>query len=230
MTSKLIVALDFDNERHALNLVDSIDPATCGLKIGSELFTLFGAQFVRQLVSRKFNVFLDLKFHDIPNTVAHACKAAADLGVWMMNVHALGGINMMKAAKEALKGLGKDRPILIAVTVLTSHAEHELSDIGITNPLAYEVRMLARLAQEAGLDGVVSSAHEVRTIKHECGEDFITVTPGIRLTADSKDDQSRIMTPKQAITEGTNFLVIGRPITQAANPSEIIANILTDIS
>ncbi|MBL7480134.1 orotidine-5'-phosphate decarboxylase [Legionella bononiensis] len=230
MTSKLIVALDFDNERQALNLIDSIDPATCGLKVGSELFTRFGAQFVRQLVSRTFNVFLDLKFHDIPNTVAHACKAAADLGVWMMNVHALGGINMMKAANEALKGLGKDRPILIAVTVLTSHTEHELSDIGITNPLTNEVTMLARLAQEAGLDGVVSSAHEVRTIKHECGDDFITVTPGIRLTADSNDDQSRIMTPKQAITEGTNFLVIGRPITQSARPSEVIATILTDIS
>ncbi|KTD34239.1 orotidine 5'-phosphate decarboxylase [Legionella moravica] len=230
MTSQLIVALDFNEEHLALSLVDSINPQNCGLKVGSELFTLYGANFVKQLVDRNFKVFLDLKFHDIPNTVAQACKAAADLGVWMMNVHALGGIKMMNAARQALEGYGNERPLLIAVTILTSHVEHELRDVGINNQLANEVLMLAQLARNAGLDGVVSSAHEVRTIKHQCGDDFITVTPGIRLSNDSNDDQSRIMTPKQAASEGTDYLVIGRPITQAPNPAEIINKILSDIS
>ncbi|WP_298624204.1 orotidine-5'-phosphate decarboxylase [uncultured Legionella sp.] len=230
MNSKLIVALDFDTEKDALRLIDQLDPNNCGLKVGSEMFTLFGAQFVKQLVSRQFKVFLDLKFHDIPNTVAQACKAAADLGVWMMNVHASGGFNMMKAAHEALQSYGKERPILIAVTVLTSFTEPELVDIGINRHLIEQVTMLAKLAKSAGLNGVVSSAHEVRTIKNECGSEFITVTPGIRLSSNSRDDQSRIMTPNQAITEGSNFLVIGRPITQSANPSKVIFEILSDIS
>ncbi|MCL5272646.1 MAG: orotidine-5'-phosphate decarboxylase [Gammaproteobacteria bacterium] len=230
MKSKLIVALDFDTENDALHLVDSIDPQSCGLKVGSEMFTLFGTNFVKQLVSRQFKVFLDLKFHDIPNTVAQACKAAADLGVWMMNVHALGGFKMMKAACEALELYGEDRPVLIAVTVLTSFSESDLINIGINKNLMEQVKMLARLAKSAGLNGVVSSAHEVKTIKSECGADFITVTPGIRLISDAKDDQTRIMTPKQAISEGSDYLVIGRPITQTSNPSKVIKEILSDIS
>lgn len=230
MNPKLIVALDFDNEKTALSLVDKLDPDRCGLKVGSELFTRFGSQFVKHLVARQFKVFLDLKFHDIPNTVAHACKSAADLGVWMMNVHALGGLNMMKAAKESLQPYGKDRPILIAVTVLTSFKEGELTDIGINNILIEQVTMLAKLANNAELDGVVSSAHEVKTIKKSCGPEFITVTPGIRLASNSQDDQSRIMTPKQAINEGSDYLVIGRPITQAEDPSAVVTEILTDIS
>ncbi|CAM2874336.1 orotidine-5'-phosphate decarboxylase [Legionella worsleiensis] len=230
MTSKLIVALDFNEQPKALNLVDSLDPLTCGLKVGSEMFTLFGASFVKQLIARHFKVFLDLKFHDIPNTVAHACKAAADMGVWMMNVHALGGMNMMTAAREALNDYGNERPILIAVTVLTSHKEAELCEVGIDNPLTDEVLKLAALARNAGLDGVVSSAHEISSIKRQCGLDFITVTPGIRLSHDNQDDQSRIMTPKQAVGEGSNYLVIGRPITQAENPSEVIKKVLIDIS
>lgn len=230
MKSKLIVALDFDTENDALHLVDSIDPQSCGLKVGSEMFTLFGTNFVKQLVSRQFKVFLDLKFHDIPNTVAQACKAAADLGVWMMNVHALGGFKMMKAACEALELYGEDRPVLIAVTVLTSFSESDLINIGIHKNVMEQVKMLARLAKSAGLNGVVSSAHEVKTIKSECGADFITVTPGIRLMSEAKDDQTRIMTPKQAISEGSDYLVIGRPITQTSNPSKVIKEILSDIS
>lgn len=230
MNSKLIVAMDFDTENDALHLIDKLDPQSCALKVGSEMFTLFGAHFVKQLVSRQFKVFLDLKFHDIPNTVAQACKAAADLGVWMMNVHALGGFNMMNAAHEALESYGENRPVLIAVTVLTSFSESDLVGIGINKQLIDQVKMLAKLALSAGLNGVVSSAHEVKSIKNECGSDFITVTPGIRLSRDSKDDQSRIMTPNQAVAAGSNYLVIGRPITQAANPSKVVTEILSDIS
>ncbi len=230
MNSKLIVALDFDTENDALHLIDKLDPQSCGLKVGSEMFTRFGAGFVKQLISRQFKVFLDLKFHDIPNTVVQACKAAADLGVWMMNVHALGGFNMMKTAHEALQPYGKDKPLLIAVTVLTSFTESDLLPIGITTQLAEQVKMLAKLAASAGLDGVVSSAHEVKTIKNNCGSDFITVTPGIRLANDLKNDQSRIMTPKQAANEGSDYLVIGRPITQSAGPEKILSDILSDLS
>ncbi|KGP64447.1 orotidine 5'-phosphate decarboxylase [Legionella norrlandica] len=229
MTPKLIVALDFDNQQEALNLVDKLDPVHCALKVGSELFTLLGPQFVKQLINRQFKVFLDLKFHDIPNTVAKACHAAAELGVWMVNVHALGGIKMMQAAKNALEPYGHDSPLLIAVTVLTSFEENELARIGINNSLLDEVKSLAILAKDAGLHGVVSSAHEVKMIKEKCGKDFITVTPGIRLPNNLKDDQSRIMTPQQAVMEGSDFLVIGRPITQASNPSEIVSAILNDL-
>lgn len=229
MSSKLIVALDFDNQNDALSLIDQIDPSTCALKVGSELFTLLGAQFVKLLISRKFKVFLDLKFHDIPNTVAKACKRAADLGVWMMNVHASGGYDMMCAAKTSLETYGSDKPLLIAVTVLTSFKEADLSRIGINNNLLDQVKNLSKLSHEAGLDGVVCSAHEVRMIKQECGSNFITVTPGIRLPSNSADDQSRIMTPQQAIKEGSDYLVIGRPITQAVAPSKVITEIFHDL-
>ncbi|AMP89926.1 orotidine-5'-phosphate decarboxylase [Legionella pneumophila] len=229
MTPKLIVALDFDNHDNALQLVDKLDPSHCALKVGSELFTLLGPQFVKELVRREFKVFLDLKFHDIPNTVAKACHSAAELGVWMINVHAIGGLKMLQAAKESLKTYGQDKPLLIAVTVLTSFEEAELASVGISNSLPEQATHLAMLAREAGLDGVVSSAHEVKIIKQKCGENFITVTPGIRLPNNLKDDQSRVMTPQQAIREGSDFLVIGRPITQASNPYEVVSAILRDL-
>ncbi|HAU1151500.1 TPA: orotidine-5'-phosphate decarboxylase [Legionella pneumophila] len=229
MTPKLIVALDFDNQDNALQLVDKLDPSHCALKVGSELFTLLGPQFVKELVRREFKVFLDLKFHDIPNTVAKACHSAAELGVWMINVHAIGGLKMLQAAKESLKTYGQDRPLLIAVTVLTSFEEGELASVGISNSLPEQATHLAMLAREAGLDGVVSSAHEVKIIKQKCGENFITVTPGIRLPNNLKNDQSRVMTPQQAIREGSDFLVIGRPITQASNPYEVVSALLRDL-
>lgn len=188
-----------------------------------------GPQFVKELVRREFKVFLDLKFHDIPNTVAKACHSAAELGVWMMNVHAIGGLKMLQAARESLKTYGKDKPLLIAVTVLTSFEEAELASVGISNTLPEQATHLAMLAREAGLDGVVSSAHEVKIIKQKCGENFITVTPGIRLPNNLKDDQSRVMTPQQAIREGSDFLVIGRPITQASNPHEVVSALLRDL-
>jgi orotidine-5'-phosphate decarboxylase len=230
MVSKLIVALDFDSQNDALNLVDKLDPSSCALKVGSEMFTLFGANFIKLLVSRHFKIFLDLKFHDIPNTVAQACKACADLGVWMINVHALGGFKMMQAAKDAIAVYGNDRPLLIAVTVLTSFSKKELCKVGINYAIIEQVKLLASLAKDAGLDGVVSSAHEVQTIKQECGNKFLTVTPGIRLSNNSRDDQTRVMTPLQAINEGSDYLVIGRPITQAPNPAMVVSDILRDIS
>jgi orotidine-5'-phosphate decarboxylase len=230
MTSKLIVALDFNNQKEALTLVDALDPDSCTLKVGSELFTLLGADFVRSLIKREFKVFLDLKFHDIPNTVANACKACADLGVWMVNVHASGGLKMMVAAKNALETYGNDRPLLIAVTVLTSFTEEDLASVGVQHSILDQVMSLASLARESGLDGVVSSAHEVKIIKQKCGTEFITVTPGIRLAKNSNDDQSRVMTPKQAIEAGSNYIVVGRPITQASNPAAVVAKILSEIS
>ncbi|MFT4058249.1 MAG: orotidine-5'-phosphate decarboxylase [Legionella sp.] len=230
MVSKLIVALDFNREQDALCLVDKLDPKLCALKVGSELFTLFGTQFVKQLIARQFKVFLDLKFHDIPNTVAQACKASAELGVWMLNVHASGGMNMMHSAREAIDSYGADRPILIAVTVLTSFSQIDLASTGVTIPVIEQVKRLAILAKESGLDGVVCSAHEIHAIKQQCGSKFIAVTPGIRLSNDAKNDQQRIMTPKEAITLGSDYLVVGRPITQAAHPERVVAQILKSIS
>lgn len=229
MSSKLIVALDFDKQNDALNLIDKIEPSSCALKVGNEMFTLFGANFVKLLISRKFKVFLDLKFHDIPNTVAKACKACAELGVWMINVHALGGFRMMQAAKNAIEAYGKDRPLLIAVTVLTSFTDEELASIGVKLSILEQVKNLASLSRDAGLDGVVSSAHEIKMIKQICGSEFITVTPGIRLSTNSKNDQSRVMTPEQAIKEGSDYLVVGRPITQDQNPATVISEILRKI-
>ncbi len=230
MSSKLIVALDFSNKNDALDLIDKLDPGLCALKIGSEMFTLWGPVFVTQLINKGFKIFLDLKFHDIPNTVARACKASADLGVWMLNVHASGGLEMMDAAVKALEPYKKDKPILIAVTVLTSFKEENLLNIGINKSLTVQVEDLAQLAKKAGLDGVVCSALEVKKIKHLCGNNFLTVTPGIRLPGNALNDQSRIMTPKQASEEGSDYLVIGRPITNAINPHETINEILLILS
>lgn len=227
--SPVIVALDFDNRDSALALVDSIDPRDCRLKIGKEMFTLFGPQLVRDLQQRKFDVFLDLKFHDIPNTVAKAVAAAADLGVWMVNVHASGGRRMMTAAREALQPFGQDAPLLIAVTVLTSMEANDLKDIGIMQSPADYAERLARSSQECGLDGVVCSAQEAQRFKQQMGGDFMLVTPGIRPAGADAGDQRRIMTPAAAQSSGVDYMVIGRPITQAADPSRALRDILATL-
>ena len=226
---KVIVALDYAEAQQALALAERLDPALCRVKVGKELFTAAGPALVETLVKHGFGVFLDLKFHDIPNTVASACKSAARLGVWMMNVHASGGRAMMDAAREALAGLA-NRPRLIGVTVLTSMGAGDLSDVGMQGTPADAVLRLARLAQASGLDGVVSSAQEARALRAACGADFCLVTPGIRLADSAQDDQKRITTPRAAIDNGANYLVIGRPITQAADPIAVLNRINTEIA
>lgn len=220
--SPVVVALDYANRDSALAFVDRIDPRDCRLKVGKEMFTLFGPQFVRELQQRGFDIFLDLKFHDIPNTAAHAVKAAADLGVWMVNVHASGGARMMTAAKEALLPFGADAPLLIAVTVLTSMEANDLQDIGITATPAEHAERLARLTQQCGLDGVVCSAQEAVRFKSELGQAFKLVTPGIRPQGSDAGDQRRIMTPEQALQAGVDYMVIGRPVTQSAEPAQTL--------
>ncbi|MEL4483767.1 orotidine-5'-phosphate decarboxylase [Shewanella algae] len=214
----IVVALDFDNKFKALQLVDKLDPSMCRLKVGKEMFTLFGPQLVKEIHDRGFDLFLDLKFHDIPNTVAKAVTAAAEMGVWMVNVHASGGLAMMEAARRALLPYGDNAPLLIAVTVLTSMSVDELKLIGVEGSAEDQVRRLARLTQKAGLDGVVCSARESSMLKAELGTDFKLVTPGIRPAGSDAGDQKRIMTPAEAMAAGSDYLVIGRPITQAVDP------------
>ena len=216
-TSRLIVALDFASETEALAMAQQLDPSLCKVKVGKELFTSAGPSLVRRLVEAGFDVFLDLKFHDIPNTVAKACQAAASLGVWMINVHASGGRDMMIAAGAAIEAR-TPRPLLIAVTVLTSLSDQALLEIGFEASTAAQVDRLARLTHASGLDGVVCSVHEVAEIKQACGAGFLTVTPGIRFAEDAKGDQVRVATPQFAREQGADYLVMGRPITQAANP------------
>ena len=222
---KILVALDFDNKDKALELIEKLEPSLCGLKVGKEMFTLFGPDFVRQLVAMGFKVFLDLKFHDIPNTVAKACKAAAELGVWMVNVHASGGSAMMTKAKEVLDEYGENRPLLIAVTMLTSTSEDDFSEFGYKETLANQVLKLARMSHESGLDGVVCSAWEASNLKKELGQGFKLVTPGIRPVGAELGDQSRVMTPSKAINAGSDYLVIGRPITQSDDPLQSLYDI-----
>lgn len=222
---KILIALDFADRQEALALVARLDPASCRLKVGKEMFTLFGPEFVRSLVDAGFDVFLDLKFHDIPNTVAKAVAAAAELGVWMVNVHASGGPRMMQAAKAALQPYGDKAPLLIAVTVLTSMTGEELHQVGVLRSPAEQVLTLARLTRDAGLDGVVCSAQEASLLKAELGPDFKLVTPGIRPAGSEAGDQRRIMTPEQALAAGSDYLVIGRPITQADDPAAVLAQI-----
>ena len=228
--AKVVVALDFDNKDEALSFVDKIQPSDCRLKVGKEMFTHFGPEFVRELVNRGFDVFLDLKFHDIPNTVAKAVAAAADLGVWMVNVHASGGLKMMEKAKEALLPYGDKAPLLIAVTVLTSMSEEDLAGIGITRSPAEQVQHLAILTKKAGLDGVVCSAMEAESLQQLLGQEFKLVTPGIRPAGANADDQKRIMTPEQALAVGVDYLVIGRPITKTENPHTVLQAINLSIS
>lgn len=229
ISSPILVALDYADQDRALAFVDGIDPRSCRLKVGKEMFTLFGPPFVKALHQRGFELFLDLKFHDIPNTTAHAVAAAADLGVWMVNVHASGGARMMTAAREALLPFGKDAPLLIAVTVLTSMESSDLSEIGITVSPAEHAGRLARLAQGCGLDGVVCSAHEAAQFKAELGADFTLVTPGIRPEGSDAGDQRRIMTPLAAQRAGVDYMVIGRPITQSVDPAATLENILSSL-
>jgi len=226
----VVVALDFEQHTSALNLVSQLDPTLCRLKVGKEMFTHFGPQFVKELQQRRFDVFLDLKFHDIPNTVAKAVKAAADLGVWMVNVHASGGSRMMNAAREALLTYGTDKPHLIAVTVLTSMEQSDLTELGILLTPEQQVLKLAGLTKQAGLDGVVCSAQEATLLKQQFGNDFCLVTPGIRPAFATQDDQKRVMTPSQAVAAGVDYMVIGRPITKAAQPLDALHAIVREIS
>ncbi|MGL4735615.1 MAG: orotidine-5'-phosphate decarboxylase [Enterovibrio sp.] len=221
----IIVALDYCNLADALAFADSVDPKLCRLKVGKELFTHCGPTVVRELQARGFSVFLDLKFHDIPNTCAKAVQAAAELGVWMVNVHASGGERMLVAAREALAEFGADRPLLTAVTVLTSMEQSDLLGIGITASPQEHVLRLAKLTKNCGLDGVVCASHETSFLKAELGADFSLVVPGIRPLGDESGDQRRIMTPAQAKMTGADHLVIGRPITQAADPAKKLQEI-----
>lgn len=221
---RIVVALDYPDPAPAQQLVERLAPTLCRLKIGKELFTAAGPQLVEKLVDRGFGVFLDLKFHDIPTTVQKACEAASRLGIWMLNVHASGGVAMMEAAREGVARSGQ-QPLLIAVTVLTSMNQEALNQIGIEGALQDQVLRLAGLTRQAGLDGVVCSAQEAQMLKKQLGEDFCLVTPGIRPKTASLDDQSRVVTPAQAIEWGADYLVIGRPITQAADPLQALQTI-----
>lgn len=235
--SKIIVALDYADATSALNLAAKLDPNMCKLKVGKELFTAAGPTLIEQLVKKQFKVFLDLKFHDIPTTVAKACQAASNLGVWMINVHASGGAAMMQAA---LEGVNKSnhQPFLIAVTVLTSMDQSTLTSVGVSQKLDQQVLNLAKLSQQSGLHGVVCSGLEARLLKQNLPNDFLLVTPGIRPSTANLDDQNRVLTPSQALNMGASYLVIGRPITQAADPivalmaiqHEIEANRMSKIS
>ena len=226
--SKVIIALDFNDMGTALSFALQLDPQKCRIKVGKELFTTAGPKLVERFVGMGFDVFLDLKFHDIPNTVAKACAAAAELGVWMVNVHASGGRSMLTAAREAIDQYEK-KPLLIGVTVLTSLSAEELSEIGMEGTPEHAVNRLALLAQSTGLDGVVCSPLETAMLREACGNDFKLITPGVRPAGSSQDDQTRIMTPEDAIKSGSDYLVIGRPITQAENPAAVLESISESI-
>lgn len=225
---KIIVALDFDSTRAARELTAQLDASLCRVKVGKELFTRAGPSFVEALIKRDFDVFLDLKFHDIPNTVANACKAATDMGVWMVNVHALGGRKMMCSAVEAIQA-ATHKPLLIAVTVLTSMSKTDIHEIGLSGTPADNVNKLANLAQETGLDGVVCSPMEAQGLRNAMGVDFKLVTPGVRPAGTATNDQKRIMSPLDALRAGSSYLVIGRPITQADDPLAALRLINTEI-
>ena len=225
---KIIIPLDYADANEALDLAGKIDPDLCRVKVGKELFTRSGPSIVEQLIKSGFDVFLDLKFHDIPTTVARACSAAADMGVWMVNIHASGGKRMMSEAREAIDK-NTHHPLLIAVTVLTSMEDEDLKQVGVMKPVKEQVISLASLANACGLDGVVCSAHEVQAIKNKIGSGFKLVTPGIRPGGSDKNDQSRVMTPAEAIKAGSHYLVIGRPITQAPDPLKVLMEIDEEI-
>jgi len=228
---RIIVAVDFSTVKEAIAVVDTLDPSLCRLKIGKEMFVRGGPALVKWCMDEGFDVFVDLKFHDIPNTVAGACAAVADLGVWMLNIHASGGSKMMKAGMEALVPYGEDAPLVTGVTVLTSMKKTDLEEQGMPESPAERVLRLARLAAESGLDGVVCSPQEVSMLRNSISipDDFILVTPGVRPAGSAKDDQKRVMTPYDAILAGSTYLVIGRPITGADNPREALSLITVDV-
>lgn len=221
---RIIVALDYANASEAMQMADQIDPKRARVKVGKELFTRSGPQVVTDLVSRGFDVFLDLKYHDIPHTVAKACSAAADLGVWMLNVHTLGGPAMMSAARDAIEQ-SSNTPLLIGVTLLTSMDKTTFEQIGLSGDMSDTVIRLAQMAKQSGLDGVVCSAQEANALRATLGDSFQLITPGIRPEGSEKGDQHRIMTPKQALEAGSHYLVIGRPITKAPNPMQALEEI-----
>ncbi|MFA5626827.1 MAG: orotidine-5'-phosphate decarboxylase [Thiohalomonadaceae bacterium] len=227
--SRIIIALDYAEPRLALELVAKLDPSRCRLKVGKELFTHGGPQLVQTLRMQGFDIFLDLKFHDIPNTVAGACRAAAELGVWMVNVHALGGRRMLEAARAAMSNVSKP-PLLIAVTILTSMGEQDISEIGLQGTPADNVARLADLASDAGLDGVVCSPQEVMMLRKQLGDSFSLVTPGIRPSWSVQGDQRRITTPADAVRLGADYLVIGRPVTAAENPMAALERIELELN
>lgn len=226
---RVIIALDFATAEAALTFAQRVTPQFCRLKVGKQLFTAAGPALVQKLTQRGFDIFLDLKFHDIPHTVAGACGAAAQLGVWMLNVHALGGRAMLEAARDAVAASAQ-RPKLIAVTLLTSMAAGDLADVGIAGGPAAAALKLAKLAQASGLDGVVCSAQEAQLLKRECGSNFQLVTPGIRPAHGAWDDQQRVMTPAAAVAAGADYLVIGRPVTQAHDPVAVLDAINREIT
>ncbi len=221
---KVLIALDFANAADADAFIQTVDPQKCRLKVGKELFAVAGPEFVKSLVAKGFDVFLDLKYHDIPNTVAKAVQAAARMGVWMVNVHALGGRKMMQAAKQAIDECD-NKPLLIAVTVLTSMEQEDLVELGLPGTPRDNVLRLAKLAKDSGLDGVVCSAQEAADIRAAIGDDFCLVTPGIRPAGSAVNDQKRIMTPAEAMQAGSSYLVVGRPITQSENPLAVLGQI-----
>ncbi len=227
---KIVVAMDFDNAAQCIAMAKRLSPKDCRLKVGKELFTACGPHIVDQLMTLGFDVFLDLKFHDIPNTTAKAVKAAAELGVWMVNVHASGGERMMIAARDILESSSGKRPLLIAVTVLTSMDASDLSGVGISGAPEDQVMRLARLTQRCGLDGIVCSAQEASLMRANFGSDFCLVTPGIRLGSSPSDDQRRTMTPPAAIRAGSSYLVIGRPITQSSDPVATCQSIIQSLN
>ncbi len=228
--NKIIVAMDFDNFDQAMALASQLDPQLCHLKVGKELFTRCGPVIIDQMQAKGFDIFLDLKFHDIPNTVAKAVRAAADLGVWMVNVHVSGGRHMLDAARDSLDSLtGPTKPLLIGVTVLTSLDEQDLLEVGFNTAPIQLVERMASLAQACGLDGVVCSPQEVEMLKSTMGPEFLLVTPGIRPASASVGDQKRIMTPEQAVQAGSDYLVIGRPITQSRFPLEALRSIILQL-
>lgn len=229
MTATIIIALDFPSEKKALQFVECLDPMKCKLKVGLEMYTAFGQRFVQQLMVMGFDIFLDLKLHDIPNTVAAACRKIAELDVWMTNVHAFGGPAMMHAAKQAIDAVGS-KTALIAVTVLTSHQQSDMPLLGIQNSIDDQVAQLALLAHDSGLDGIVCSAREVAILKQSYGlQKFMYVTPGIRPLWAVAGDQQRIMTPSQAQAIGIQYLVIGRPITDSDDPMAAFARICDEL-
>ncbi len=226
---RIIVALDFPSQVDALDFADRLVPTQCRVKVGLELFTAAGPQIVEALRQRGFEVFLDLKFHDIPNTVAQACRSAADLGVWMLNVHTLGGPRMLSAAREAIAAAHGTRPLLTGVTILTSHDDAELVDIGLAEDAAHNVTRLASQAQATGLDGVVCSANEAAMLRDSLGPEFVLVTPGIRPQGAAVGDQRRVTTAGAAVAAGAHYLVVGRPITQADEPMTALAALRAEI-
>lgn len=225
---RVIVALDFDSKPHALALADRLDPSLCRLKVGNELFTRAGPALVERLQHLGYQVFLDLKFHDIPNTVAGACRAAADLGVWMMNVHATGGERMMAAAADAVAHSGH-APRLVAVTVLTSMDAADLGSVGLVSDPERLTLDLAALARRSGLDGVVCSAREAPVMRREHGPDWLLVTPGIRPAGTAAGDQRRVMTPGEALAAGSDYLVVGRPVNAADDPAAALRTIVSEL-